>query len=189
MFDNCVFEDAGGSINSGNNTGRAANAKVVEDAVVQFNNCVFDGCKGSVTSGLDIIGASTEVETLCHVLVNNCYFTNRYNFGTNSQQYGVRSKDATVLLNNCLFADQATGNILNDGGDKPVIVNNCRKEYSLAIETLANDATPSVDMGEYFVTGGTTTITDFDDGYVGQVITIIAEHAITITDGTNIFLN
>jgi cyclophilin family peptidyl-prolyl cis-trans isomerase len=57
------------------------------------------------------------------------------------------------------------------------------------IGTLANDATPSVNGGDFFLTGGTTTITDFDDGVLGQVITIIAEHAITITDGTNIFLN
>lgn len=57
------------------------------------------------------------------------------------------------------------------------------------IGTLANDATPSVKGGEKFLTGGTTTITDFDDGYAGQVIKIIAEHSVTITDGTNIFLD
>jgi len=57
------------------------------------------------------------------------------------------------------------------------------------IEALANDATPSVSGSNQWLTGGTTTITDFDDGYIGQVITIISEHAITITDGTNIFLN
>lgn len=57
------------------------------------------------------------------------------------------------------------------------------------IATLANDATPSVQGGSKYLTGGTTTITDFDDGLVGQVIMVIAEHSITITDGTNIFLN
>lgn len=57
------------------------------------------------------------------------------------------------------------------------------------IGTLDNDATPSVYNGEVWLTGGTTTITDFDDGVTGQIITVIAEHAITITDGTNIFLN
>jgi hypothetical protein len=57
------------------------------------------------------------------------------------------------------------------------------------ITTLANDATPSVSGGKIFLTGGTTTITDFDDGATGQEIIILAEHAITITDGTNIFLN
>ena len=57
------------------------------------------------------------------------------------------------------------------------------------IGTLADDATPSVKFRDKWITGGTTTITDFDDGVEGQEITIFAEHAITITDGTNIFLS
>ena len=43
--------------------------------------------------------------------------------------------------------------------------------------------------GSTFTTGGTITITDFDDGVLGQMITVLSEHAITITDGTNIILN
>lgn len=57
------------------------------------------------------------------------------------------------------------------------------------IKTLADDATPSVSDGRRFLTGGTTTITNFDDGYEDQKITIIAEHSLDITDGTNIFLS
>lgn len=60
------------------------------------------------------------------------------------------------------------------------------------IQTLANEATPTVLSyydSETFLTGGTTTITDFDSGVTGQEITIIAEHSLTITDGTNIFLS
>ena len=57
------------------------------------------------------------------------------------------------------------------------------------ITTLANDATPTVAASNLFKTGGTTAITDFDDGVVGQTIKILSEHAITITDGTNILLN
>ncbi|MCK4554921.1 hypothetical protein KAU19_08290, partial [Candidatus Parcubacteria bacterium] len=41
----------------------------------------------------------------------------------------------------------------------------------------------------YFITGGTTAITAFDDGENGQVITIIARHTITITDGAALILN
>ncbi|MDD5328039.1 MAG: hypothetical protein PHY02_09560 [Phycisphaerae bacterium] len=58
-----------------------------------------------------------------------------------------------------------------------------------SISTLANDATPSVTGANLWLTGGTTTITDFDDGATGQIITVIAAHSLTITDGTNIFLN
>ena len=56
------------------------------------------------------------------------------------------------------------------------------------IEVLDDTGTPSVKYSNLFITGGTTTITDFDNGYTGKVIHIIAGHAITITDGTNIFL-
>jgi len=59
--------------------------------------------------------------------------------------------------------------------------------YSATI-TLGNNATPTVAEGNVFVTGGTTAITDFDDGVVGQTIQILAEHTITITDGTPIQL-
>jgi hypothetical protein len=55
-------------------------------------------------------------------------------------------------------------------------------------QTLADEATPSV-VGSLFTTGGTTTITDFDDGFTGQVITVLSEHAVTITDGTHIILH
>jgi hypothetical protein len=57
------------------------------------------------------------------------------------------------------------------------------------IAALANDATPTVLGGSTFTTGGTTTITDFDDGVLGQTITVLSEHAITITDATNIILH
>ncbi len=57
------------------------------------------------------------------------------------------------------------------------------------ITALANDATPTVADRNVFLTGGTTTITDFDDGVEGQSIEIHAEHSVTITDGTNIFLS
>lgn len=57
------------------------------------------------------------------------------------------------------------------------------------LSVLADNATPPVLGGKSFITGGTTAITDFDDGVPGQEIVILSEHAITITDGTNIILN
>ncbi len=57
------------------------------------------------------------------------------------------------------------------------------------VKTLADDATPSVDGAENWKTGGTTTITDLDDGIVGDIKYILSAHAVTITDGTNILLN
>lgn len=54
---------------------------------------------------------------------------------------------------------------------------------------LANNATPTVGRVTLAKTGGTTTITDFDDGIVGQTFTLLSGHAVIITDGTNILLN
>lgn len=57
------------------------------------------------------------------------------------------------------------------------------------VQTLANDATPSVLGGGAWQTGGTTTITDFDDGVVGDILYIEAKHSVTITHGSPIQLN
>jgi hypothetical protein len=69
------------------------------------------------------------------------------------------------------------------------LFNRTSEPISWSIHTLTNDATPSVEGGRLWLTGGTTTVTDFDDGVEGQTITITAEHTVTITHGTNIFLN
>ncbi len=54
---------------------------------------------------------------------------------------------------------------------------------------LTDGPTPSVLYLEKVSTGGTTTITDFINGYIGQELKIYASHSVTITDGTNIFLS
>lgn len=54
--------------------------------------------------------------------------------------------------------------------------------------TLDNSATPTVLEDLPMVTGGTTTITNFTDGYSGQVLEILSQHAITITNNANILL-
>jgi hypothetical protein len=58
-----------------------------------------------------------------------------------------------------------------------------------ATTTLDNTGTPTVSGATKCLTGGTATITDFDDGLTNQIITVIAEHSLDITDGTNIFLS
>lgn len=54
--------------------------------------------------------------------------------------------------------------------------------------TLDDTGTPTVAGGNLFLTGGTTAITDFDDGVVGQVIEVLSAHTITITDGASLDL-
>ncbi len=55
------------------------------------------------------------------------------------------------------------------------------------IGDLADAATPSISGADVWATSGTTGITNFLNGVTGQVITIIAEDVVVITDGTNIF--
>ena len=50
-------------------------------------------------------------------------------------------------------------------------------------------ATPSVKGGQLFRTGGTTTITDFSDGHLQQVITIISDHSVTLTNSSSLRLS
>ena len=57
------------------------------------------------------------------------------------------------------------------------------------ITFTSTDATPSVKNANLCITAGTTAITDFDDGVVGQIIMIKATANITITDGAPIILS
>ena len=57
-----------------------------------------------------------------------------------------------------------------------------------AVTFTSTDATPTVAGGKTFITAGTTAITDFDDGVVGQTIKILAASSITITHGSPISL-
>ncbi len=84
------------------------------------------------------------------------------------------------------------GGAVNSGTVGDVVINSDVIHTGGQINTiasLANDATPSILGGRVWLTGGTTTITDFDDGVTGQEIVIMAEHSIIITDGTNIHLD
>jgi hypothetical protein len=56
------------------------------------------------------------------------------------------------------------------------------------VTTLANNATPSITYNTVFKTGGTTTITDFDNGYIGKTIKVLAEHSVTITHNASIIV-
>lgn len=59
----------------------------------------------------------------------------------------------------------------------------------IAIPSLDDTGTPSVIGSNKWLTGGTTTITDFDGGFEGQVINVLADHTVKISDNTNIILS
>ena len=112
------------------------------------------------------------------------------NFQSTSQ-IAANNQLIETAFENTLSLDGTTPNAMSANFDMNgySILNVANVLSTTAITALADDATPSVAGGRVFTTGGTTTITDFDDGVTGQEIVILAEHAITITDGTNIILH
>lgn len=96
--------------------------------------------------------------------------------------------DDFVITGNCLESTTGVGLNLHGGstlGDNIIINNNSNADY----KTLDNSGTPAVFGARFCLTGGIVAITDLDEGITNQLITILAEHNITITDGTNIFLS
>jgi hypothetical protein len=63
-----------------------------------------------------------------------------------------------------------------------------RRVSDNGIITLSDTGTPYIWLGETFVTGGTTAITSFLGGTVGQEITIYGAHSVVITNGATIEL-
>jgi len=61
-------------------------------------------------------------------------------------------------------------------------------KYPKTYTLTSGDATPSVAGGHVFITAGTTAITDFDDGILGQTIRIKAAADIVITHNAAIIL-
>lgn len=109
-------------------------------------------------------------------------------------QYVISAAPNSAAVADLLTID-SVGNIVpvnDDSASLGSIAKTWKSIYTnsliLKIATLANDATPSVANKHCVLTGGTTTITDFDDGVTGQELIILVAHSLTITHGTNIFL-
>lgn len=115
--------------------------------------------------------------------------------------YGVYFDACTQFIIDGVSAGGSTGsfNIVNTpastyydrflGHNKTVPSHSVLQYPEYTYTTFADSATPSVGLSDKCITGGTTTITNILGGTVGQRITIHAAHSVTITDGTNIFLN
>jgi hypothetical protein len=140
-------------------------------------------------SGLEPYGIYITASTYgCAVIGNKC----SDNQTPKTQTYGIYAAATgltniiigNVVIDNATYGIYAeVGNIVRDNiTDNTAIINT-------TIPRMDNSETPSVLNHETWLTGGTTTITNFIDGFAGKKITIIAEHSLTITDGTNIFLN
>ena len=184
-----VLQDASGVTLSGNmlTDSGAQGMNIIDSDNISITGGFVKG-SGATSDGIVLDGTDNVVMT--GVLIAN---TGRYGIEVSNSSdnvnvsYNVFEDDqGTPTMDSGVHVTSGTniyqqGNTVN--GNTGVAIS------GVIIPTLANDATPSVKNGSVFLTGGTTTVTDFDDGFTGQQIIILSEHSITITDGTNIFLN
>lgn len=125
-----------------------------------YATIVENECSDNAAAGMSILSTNTYTTIHKNICIGN--------------DNGIVVNAATDIVD---FKDNiVTGSLTTDWTNGP-------------FSELDNTGTPSVKGGRYFVSGGTTAITDFDDGYTGQPITVIGAHTLTITDGAHIVLD
>ena len=97
---------------------------------------------------------------------------------TSTQYWGKDNEDYKVVIK-----DSAAATVLTM--DKIRMPTHNRRS---TVTFTSTDATPTIAESNSFITAGTTAITDFDDGAVGDTIEILAASSITITHGTPVSL-
>jgi hypothetical protein len=143
--------------------------------LVDLTKAVFIGntVKDNTEEGLFVSSADT--------LIANNVITGNLTRGVD-----LRSTGSGSVLNGNIITGNGTGvlggHVWIDGGDNVINGNTVNFSGTGVFRTLADSATPSVLGGRVFTTGGATTITDFTDGVIGQVIIIKAAHTVTITN-------
>ena len=194
--------DVGESFESNDFTVTTYNSGQIVYNLDAVNHVIFspvaDADAGTTTS-IQEIAFSSPVDTTgtnTHNALNLDLEIGNASAGTNTVNglaIDAISGDADVSLNaidiGALTGTTATEYAINiaSGWDRAINANSpVQFESSAAFGTqvtLADDATPDVSAGSSFITGGTTTITDFDAGSgtleTGQLIFIEAAHSVT----------
>ena len=177
-FDVSVI-DAAISGNSISDVGRAFNLRGVASRV---------SITGNVASKLIVTGGTAYgfnvITTGDNLLISDNVISNIGAVSGDFLQYAniaVGATDRVFFYDNIIEGDAAATLVAFQDGTGLFDI-----RYAANVQTLADNATPSVDRLRSVKTGGTTTITNFIDGVVGMDILIRADHSVTITD--NAFL-
>ena len=148
--------------------------------------------------GLNGIGTTAGVTVGAYTATNSngtLQLNSKDEQGTKTMDYAFRvfASQGPVYLKNIigLDTDHATGSYTVDSSADVRFMNgnDFGDTSQPALTFTSADATPSVKGYKVFKTNGTTAITDFDDGQIGDTIKILAQANITITDGAPIILN
>jgi len=120
-----------------------------------------------------------------------------FDFGATETITGADSSAATTVSNQYNSQSYSTSGLtVVEAWRSNNIDYNGRSQYLAGITTdhggtitfSSGDATPAVNGCKSFITAGSTAITDFDDGIDGQMITVRAHGAITLTDSATLQL-
>ncbi len=181
----CWFESGGTVTPTDYIIIQATDAIIVDSCRFAMGNGTTNG---PTNAGINVLTGGTD-----------CYFA------TNSFT-GTLDDNATAMI---VFDSGSSGNmsINNRGGSGGTVgggtLDEDGRNYIFEVNTTSStglnqagrnvltratftgtDTTPSVKSGNVFLTSGTTTITDFDDGADGQIITIISRATITFDTTT-----
>jgi hypothetical protein len=189
----------GGALPAGLSTGTDYWVNVVSANVIQFLDA-FDGSVVNLTSD----GTGTQTIEIRDVLWD---FASVQKFGTQDAGVNYSNGREFYLLNSSAryarlqvhaggVGAAFSGFYLSSRGIDPATERDMlastfpahAEKFSGTITFAASDDTPSVATGRTFITAGSTAITDFDDGVDGQLITVRAHGAITLTDSANLQL-
>lgn len=155
------------------------------DLDMQIEDCTTNGINIAYAKKVKIRGAVSGC-TGSNVAIDNADAVDIDVTSTDSDINGLTIGSAVTNVK--VHDSEISGNVYGIVSDAPYrLANNRVHDNSTAdfggayglVRTLDNTGTPSVAYGEDFVTGGTTTITAFDDGVPGQEITVRCAHSLT----------
>jgi hypothetical protein len=157
--------------------------------VINGNN-VYDNGSGGVTPyGINLTSSGNSRNNA--IVGNVCYDS-----GSNIQKVGINL--VSNVVSNLIVSNSCTSHTDSDifvaSAGNLYLPNLLGSLYAnspvAALNVLDNTGTPSVrNAGPVVETGGTTSITDLLNGYRGQIITIQAEHSVTVVNSTLLYLN
>ena len=172
---------------------------------IQFvnNKCYGTGTANDNNCGLLLTGSKVKNNIICNgnYFKNFAWLAQLYGgvgsfYGENNQVSGCtgllevdQTPISNVVLKNTTELDASLKNpylagYFNPSSTKVYSILNTQQLSSPSV-TLANSATPYVWIGTYFLTGGTTAITNLLGGCVGQTITIQAAGMVTLDHNAN----
>lgn len=157
---------------------------------ISANRVFNNGIAGTVS---DDYGILLSAAAQYNIVTDNVCFDDQ---GTKTQECGVylaAGATSNTVTDNNLAGHSSVGMVINSAGNlyHGNLLDSTNINLSIASgarHVLDNTGTPSVLNASICITGGTTAITSFTNGYLNQVITILSDHAVTITNGANIKL-